>query len=159
MTHFMHKIMDILAQNPQVPVFKRFIGSDEALSWTTVTWADYKDDLIRAASVCRRVLAAEGIKNGDVVGLWFVALSHLGNFHRSNILHFSPEGSLGTNIATLSTFMPYQPLALYPRYSARGTSHRASLLSAICSKHAMGRHYSLTQNISIMPQVSVFPLA
>ncbi|EIM91396.1 acetyl-CoA synthetase-like protein [Stereum hirsutum FP-91666 SS1] len=62
--------MDVLAQNPQVPVFKRFIGSDEGISWTTVTWDDYKDDLIRAASVCRQVLADEGIKNGDVVGLW-----------------------------------------------------------------------------------------
>lgn len=70
MAHFMHAVMDSLAQRPGATFMQPFTGKGGLYSWDLITCKQYQSDLEKVAGHYHRQLSSAGAKPGSVVGLW-----------------------------------------------------------------------------------------
>ncbi|KAF7368498.1 Acetyl-CoA synthetase-like protein [Mycena venus] len=74
MAHFMSWTLEALAKHPSRPLFKEYVPTDGSPSWVSVSYKTFLQDLERSAAFWVEHLSALGVKQNEVVGLWFVVL-------------------------------------------------------------------------------------
>ena len=71
----MHMVLEGLQRWPAAPLIRPFTGTKGEYSWGLITFGEFKQQLEKAAEHWQATLGLAGLQNGDVVGLWYVALT------------------------------------------------------------------------------------
>lgn len=73
MAHFINFVLQSLERNAPKPFMRPFEGDAGVFEWGLITYRDFLNALRVATAHWASTLASQGIKHGDVVGMWYVS--------------------------------------------------------------------------------------
>lgn len=68
----MNFVFDRLQRNANHAFMRPFEGDVASFKWGLITYQDFLDALVAATAYWADKIGAQGLKRGDVVGMWYV---------------------------------------------------------------------------------------
>ncbi|CDO71051.1 hypothetical protein BN946_scf184844.g55 [Trametes cinnabarina] len=89
MAHFMNFVLERLRRHTSSPILRPFAGDASIYKWGLVTYHGFTEALERATAHWSERLTSEGLKQGDVVGMW------LKGSHWTDLIHIYAVSAAG----------------------------------------------------------------
>ena len=72
MPHFLDYLLPALTKYSSRTLLKLYTGTEDAPSWTNVTYGQFQNDMEKVARYWMQPLREAGLEQKDVIGLWCV---------------------------------------------------------------------------------------